>query len=123
MILFCAIAVIVVGFTSALAFLAYGKIDVYREISPSGDVEVLIRGGTGFFEFTPKGGFDYELIVSNQFIFFGTPILKKEFHFNADGAPLKEDCVQADWFEDHVEVEIDNKQHQVNSVKRFVCYF
>lgn len=108
-ILLCAIAIIAVGLFAALAFLAYGKIDVYREISPSGDVEVQIRGGTGFFEFTPRGGSYYELIVSKQFFFFGAPILKKDFIFNADGMSLKEDCIQVDWFEDHVQIEIDNK--------------
>lgn len=123
MILICAIAVIAIGFFSVLAFLAYGKIDVYRETSPNGEIEVLIRGGTGFFEFTPRGGSVYELTISKQFFFFGTLIQKKEFIFNADGPSLKEDYIRVDWFEDHVQVEIDNKQHEVNSVKRFVCYF
>ncbi len=123
MILLCAIAIIAVGLFGVLAFLAYGKIDVYRETSPNGEIEVLIRGGTGFFEFTPRGGSVYELIVSKQFFFFDTLIQKKEFIFNADGASLTEDYIQVDWFEDHVQIVIDNKERTVKSVKRFVCYF
>ncbi len=102
--------------------MACGTIDVYHETSPQGDIEVRIRGGTGFFEFTPKGGAEYELVVSKQDLFRNV-IFRERFHFNADGAPLKEECVHVEWSENKVEVEIDNKQHQVNSIKKFVCYY
>ena len=106
---------------AVLAFIAFGKIDVYRETSPHGNIEVLIRGDTGFFEFTPFGGYEYELVIRKSL--FGSAMLKEQFSFNADGVPLKADCVNIEWHENFVEVYIDNKKHQVNSIKKFVCYF
>lgn len=118
----CLVVISAIGLFATVAFLAYGKIDFYHEISPQGDIEVRIRGDTGFLEFSPKGGTEYELVVSKRGI-FNTVILRKQFLFNADGAPLEEECVHVEWSENKVEVEIDNRQHQVNSIKRFVCYY
>lgn len=117
----CLIVISAIGLFAALAFLAYGKIDVYHETSPQGDIEVRIRGSTGFFEFTPRGATEYELVVSKPGL-FKTTIFRKQFLFNADGA-FTEKCVHVEWSENKVEVEIDNMQHEVNSIKKLVCYY
>lgn len=117
-----ATAIVVIAVFAVLAFLAFGTVSVYDETSPLGDVKIQIRRGTGYFDFTPRGVHEYELVVSRK-DFLYVPIMKKDFIFNADGAPLKNECVQVDWFDDKVEIAVDNKQNQTNSVKRFVCYF
>lgn len=120
--IFLGAAVVVIGIFAVLAFLAFRTVNVYDETSPQGDIKVQIRDGTGYFAVAAMGGYEYELVISKKNIIY-IPIFKKDFIFNADGAPLKDEYVQVDWFDDKVEITVDNKEHETNSVKRFRCYF
>ena len=121
-IFFGAATIVIIGVYAILAFLAFRTVTVYDEISPQGDVKIQIRGDNGFFGVAAMGGYEYELVVSKKKILF-VPILKKDFWFNADGAPLQKECVSVNWSDDKVEIVVDNKENETNSVKRFICHF
>lgn len=115
------IALIIASFILILNFLAHGKIVVFRDKSPYDNVEVQIRGGTGFFEFTPMTGFDYEVVVLRKNFIGSSTLLSEEFHYINDGSPLKGEAVDVTWSEDHVTVIV----HYYESLRnpKFICYY
>lgn len=113
-------ALIITASILILNFLAYGKVVVFRDKSPYNNVEVQIRGGTGFFEFTPMCGFDYEVVVLRKNFIGGSTLLNEEFHYNDDGAPLKDENVDVTWSEDHVTVTIHGFEART---RKFVCNY
>lgn len=114
------IALIIASFILILNFLAHGKIVVFRDKSPYNNVEVQIRGRTGFFEFTPMTGFDYEVVVLRKNFIGSSTLLSEEFHYNNDGSPLGDANVDVTWSEDYVTVTIHGREART---RKFVCHY
>lgn len=115
------IALMITAFILILNFLAYGKVVVFRDNSPYNNVEVQIRKGTGFFEFTPMA-VEYEIVILRKNFIGSSTLLSEEFIYYNDGGPLKGDAVDVTWSENHVTVTIHSSRGAPKN-RKFVCNY
>ena len=119
------ISIIILTVTTFVLLINYsgiGKEVVYEsaELRKYKFTRIQIRDGTGLFEFPPKTGFNYEILVTKPNFWGDVTLLRKEFHYNRDEPLCKED-VDVYRFDDHVGIMIYCKEDTDSMY--FECYY